>query len=192
MATDLNIVSIEVENAAYVAPSAIMFGKVRMEEGSSIWTNSVIRSEHKQVQIGRFSNIQDLVMIHVGARHPTIVGDYCSVTHRAVLHGCTIEDYCLIGIGSIIMDGAVIGKGSIIAGNTFVTEGTVVPPGSVVMGSPGKVVREKDSAVANIVNALLYHRNALAYAQGNHRAWVDVDLASLKTQADALAKDLGI
>ncbi len=111
MATDLNIVSIEVENAAYVAPSAIMFGKVRMEEGSSIWTNSVIRSEHKQVQIGRFSNIQDLVMIHVGARHPTIVGDYCSVTHRAVLHGCTIEDYCLIGIGSIIMDGAVIGKG---------------------------------------------------------------------------------
>jgi carbonic anhydrase/acetyltransferase-like protein (isoleucine patch superfamily) len=192
MPDDLKAASIEVENAAYVAPTAVMFGRVRMEEGSSIWTNSVIRSEHKQVQIGRFSNIQDLVMIHVGARHPTVVGNYCSITHRAVLHGCTIEDYCLIGIGSIIMDGAVIGKGSIVAGNTFVAEGTIIPPGSIVMGSPGKVVREKDSSVPNIVNALLYHRNAMAYAQGNYRAWVDLDLDALKAAAGSLAKELGI
>lgn len=189
---DLNTSSIETSQAAFVASSAAMFGRVSMGEGSSIWFNSVIRSEHRHVSIGRYSNVQDLAMLHVGAQYPTIVGNYCSITHKAVLHGCTVEDYCLIGIGSTIMDGCVVGTGSIVAGHTFLPEGTVIPPGSVVMGSPGKVVRERDSSIANIANALLYHRNATAYAAGNHRAWVGITPADIKKEAEQLAKQLGI
>jgi carbonic anhydrase/acetyltransferase-like protein (isoleucine patch superfamily) len=109
--------------------------------------------------------------VHIGYRSPTIIGDYCSITHRVVLHGCAIGDNCLIGIGATIMEGAVIGENSIVAGHSFVADNTVVPPNSVVMGTPAKVVRTVNNFVANRVNAMLYHRNALAYALGDHRAW---------------------
>jgi carbonic anhydrase/acetyltransferase-like protein (isoleucine patch superfamily) len=110
-------------------------------------------------------------MVHVGYHTPTIIGDYCSITHRVVLHGCTIGDNCLIGIGATLMDGVVVGENSIVAGHAFLREGTVVPPNSIVMGTPAKVVRTANSYVANRLNAMLYHRNALAYARGDYRAW---------------------
>ena len=101
------------------------------------------------MRIGRFTNLQDHVMVHVGYHKPTIVGDYCSITHRVVLHGCTIGDNCLIGIGATIMEGAVIGENSIVAGHSFVADNTIVPPNSIVMGTPAKVVRTVNSFVAN-------------------------------------------
>jgi carbonic anhydrase/acetyltransferase-like protein (isoleucine patch superfamily) len=110
-------------------------------------------------------------MVHVGDRTPTIVGDHCSIVHRAVLHGCTIGDDCLIGIGATVMQGAVIGANSIVAGHSFVAENTLIPANSIVMGTPARVVRSANSFVANRINAMLYHRNALAYARGDHRAW---------------------
>jgi carbonic anhydrase/acetyltransferase-like protein (isoleucine patch superfamily) len=158
-------------NAAYIDPTARAFGAVEIGEGSSLWPYAVIRAESRFVRIGRFSNLQDHVIVHVGYRSPTVVGDFCSITHRAVLHGCSIGDNCLIGIGATVMEGAVIGANCIVAGHSLVTDDTVIPPNSVVMGTPAKVVREANSFVANRVNAMLYLRNALAYARGDHRAW---------------------
>jgi carbonic anhydrase/acetyltransferase-like protein (isoleucine patch superfamily) len=157
--------------AAYIDATARVLGEVALGEGASLWPYAVIRAEAKFVRIGRYTNLQDHVMVHVGYHAPTIVGDHCSITHRVVLHGCTIGDNCLIGIGATVMEGAVIGDNSIVAGHSYVTDNTVIPPNSIVMGTPGKVVRTVNSFVANRINAMLYHRNALAYARGEHRAW---------------------
>jgi carbonic anhydrase/acetyltransferase-like protein (isoleucine patch superfamily) len=158
-------------DAAYIDPTARLHGSVEIGAAASLWPYSVVRAESRFVRIGRCTNLQDHVMVHVGYHAPTIIGDYCSITHRVVLHGCTIGDNCLIGIGATIMEGAVIGENSIVAGHSFVADGTVIPPNSVVMGMPAKVVRSRNNFVANRVNAMLYHRNALAYARGDHRAW---------------------
>jgi carbonic anhydrase/acetyltransferase-like protein (isoleucine patch superfamily) len=157
--------------AAYIDPTARIYGAVEIGEGSSLWPYAVIRAEGFGVRIGRLSNLQDHVMVHVGDRAPTIVGDHCSVAHRAVLHGCTVGDNCLVGIGATVMEGAVIGENSIVAGHSYVASKVIVPPNSIVMGIPARVVRTANSFVANRVNAMLYLRNALAYASGNHRAW---------------------
>ena len=131
----------------------------------------VVRAESQKVAIGRRTNIQDFVMIHVGSSTPTLVGANCSITHHVTLHGCDIGDDCLIGIGATIMDGCVIGAGSIVAGGAFLKEGTVIPPNSIVMGAPGAVTKTRDNAIANRMNAFLYWRNAQAYAQGDYRLW---------------------
>src|SRR5262247_569283 len=157
--------------AAYIDASARVFGSVEIGEHASLWPGAVIRAESHFVRIGRCSNLQDLVMVHVGYRHPTIVGDYCSITHRVVLHGCRIGDNCLIGIGATVMEGVVIGENSIVAGHSFVADGTRVPPNSIVMGTPAKVVRTANNFIANRINARLYHHNALCYARGEHRGW---------------------
>jgi carbonic anhydrase/acetyltransferase-like protein (isoleucine patch superfamily) len=157
--------------AAYVDPSALLFGNVHVSEGASIWPYAVVRAESDRVEIGAHVNLQDHVIVHVGYGSGTIIGAYSSITHRVVLHGCTIGANCLIGIGATIMDRAAIGANSIVAGHTFVREDTVIPPNSIVMGTPGKVVATRNNFVANRLNAWLYHRNALAYARGDHRAW---------------------
>ena len=158
---------------AYLDPSARVHGQVEIGENSSLWPYTVIRAESQHVRIGRFTNLQDHVMVHVGYDAPTAVGDYCSITHRVTLHGCTIGDNCLIGIGATVMEGVTIGENSIVAGHSFVADNTVIPPNSIVMGTPAKVVRTTNGFVANKLNAMLYYRNALAYARGHHRAWED-------------------
>lgn len=138
---------------------------------ASIWCNVVVRAESQKVVIGRRTNIQDFVMVHVGSGTPTLVGENCSITHHVTLHGCDIGDNCLIGIGATIMDGCVVGAGSIVAGGSFLKEGTVIPPNSIVMGSPGAATKSRDNRRANALNAFLYWRNAQAYAQGDYRLW---------------------
>jgi len=172
-------------SAAWIDPSARIFGDVVIGEGSSIWPFTAIRAESHRVSIGRCVNIQDHVMIHVGYTSGTVIGDYCSITHRVVLHGCTIGDNCLIGIGATIMDGAVVGANSIVAGHAFVREGTVIPPNSIVMGTPAKVVRMANNWIANRLNAWLYHRNAQAYARGDHRAWSGPEYEAAKAAEQA-------
>ena len=132
-----------------------MFGAVAIGEGSSLWPGVVIRAEMLSVKVGRFVNLQDHVMVHIGYGTPTTIGDHASITHRVVLHGCTIGENCLIGIGATIMDGAVIGANSIVAGHTFVREGQIIPPNSIVVGTPAKVVRTADNFVANRLDAWL-------------------------------------
>jgi carbonic anhydrase/acetyltransferase-like protein (isoleucine patch superfamily) len=160
-----------IDHSVWIAASAELYGEITVAADASIWPHCVIRAECLEVRIGRMSNLQDFVMIHVGYDHPTRIGDHCSITHHATIHGATIEDDCLIGIGAVVMDGAVIGRGSIAAPGAVVTEGTVIPPGSIVAGVPGKVIRERDSSAENRLNALVYHRNAQAYRRGDHRAW---------------------
>jgi carbonic anhydrase/acetyltransferase-like protein (isoleucine patch superfamily) len=174
--------------AAYIDPTARVRGVVEIGEGSSLWTYSVIRAEGFHVRLGKFTNLQDHVMVHVGYGKPTIVGDYCSIAHRVVLHGCTIGDNCLIGIGATVMEGAVIGDNSIVAGHSYVADNTIVPPNSIVIGTPAKVVRSQNSFVANRLNAMLYYRNALCYAKGDHRAWhgaeFEADMARWKADVE--------
>ncbi len=164
---------VSIDPAAWVHPSAQLYGRVQVAAEASIWPNVVVRAETNAVRIGRRSNIQDFVMIHIGYGEPTVVGEDCSITHHCTLHGCTIGDRVLVGIGATIMDGCVIGENSIIAGGAFLKEGTVIPPNSIVMGSPGQVTRERNNAVANAQNAWMYWKNAEAYARGEHRLWSD-------------------
>ena len=165
---------------AFIHPSALIYGKVRLEEGASLWPYVVIRSEVHEVVIGEKTNIQDFVMIHIGIHTGTFIGKNCSITHHCTLHGCTIGDNCLIGINSTIMDGCVIGDNCIVAGHTFLREGSIIPDNSIVMGAPGKVVKARDCREQNILNATAYHENALAYGQRNqHRRWADPDLSHI-------------
>ena len=157
--------------SAYIDPTARLFGEVEIAVDASVWCNVVVRAESDRVVIGPRTNIQDFVMIHVGSGTGTVIGADCSITHHVTLHGCTIGDACLIGIGATIMDGCMIGEGSIVAGGAFLKEGTVIPPHSIVMGSPGAVTKTRDNTLANRMNASLYRRNAEAYAVGDYRLW---------------------
>ena len=160
-----------IDPSAFIAASAEIFGKVEIGPESSIWPKVVIRAESHHVRIGRYTNIQDFVMIHIGFGHATEIGDFCSITHHATIHGCKIEDDCLVGINAVVMDGAEIGKGSIIAGSAMIREDAVFAPGSIIAGVPAKQIGERDSARANRKNAWLYHLNAQKYRDGDHRAW---------------------
>jgi carbonic anhydrase/acetyltransferase-like protein (isoleucine patch superfamily) len=171
--------------SVFIAPGVQVYGRVAVGEGSSLWPNVVIRAECQHVAIGRNTNIQDFTMIHVGYEAPTVIGDLCSITHRAVVHGATIEDDCLIGIGAIVMDGAVIGRGSIVAPGAVVREGTLVPPQSLVAGVPAKVIKQRDFTAENRENAWNYWRNAQAYAQGEHRAWEGEAFATFRAEMKA-------
>ena len=162
---------IDTSQAAFVHPSALLYGRVTMGEGSSMWCNAVVRSEAAHVAIGRYTNIQDFVMIHTDPGRPVEIGDYCSITHHATIHGCKIGNNVLIGINATIYSGAVIGDNSIVGQHAYVREGQIIPENSIVVGSPAKVIRTQNSWIANRKNALFYHRNGLAYARGDHRAW---------------------
>lgn len=162
---------VKLYNPAFIHPTALIYGDVTIRDGASVWPQVVMRAEIYRIDIGPNTNIQDFVMIHVGDRADTIVGANCSITHRVTLHGCTIGDNCLIGIGATIMDGCVIGENSIVAGGAFLKERTVIPPNSIVMGAPGQVTKTRNNAAANALNAFLYRRNAEAYARGEHRVW---------------------
>lgn len=160
---------IVLDNPAFIHETALIYGKVHIGEGASLWPYVVIRSEMHEVRIGRRTNIQDFVMIHVGNTTPTIIGDNCSITHHCTIHGAAVGDNCLIGINSTLMDGARIGRNSIVAGHSIVTEGTEIPENSIVAGAPAKVIRTRDSGIANAMNAAFYFENARAYARGDHR-----------------------
>lgn len=171
---------------SYVDPTVRMFGDVRLNDDCSLWPYAVVRSERAYVSVGRCASVQDHAMVHIGWDDPTIIGDYCTIGHRAVVHGCTIEPACLIGVGATIMERCVIGRGSIVAGHSFLPPGAVIPPHSLVIGTPGRVERRIDKLRANVVDALLYRDNARAYAKGEHRAWEGSDLAELGEEADTI------
>src|SRR6202790_3085566 len=128
--------------SAYVDPDAVVIGDVTIGEFSSVWPAVVIRGDVNWIRIGARTNIQDGSVLHVMKdTHPLVLGDAVTIGHGVILHGCTIESRCLIGMGSIILNGAKIGAGSIVAAGTLVPEGAVVPPGSLFMGHPGKLRR---------------------------------------------------
>jgi carbonic anhydrase/acetyltransferase-like protein (isoleucine patch superfamily) len=127
---------------AWVDPSAQVIGAVELGEDASVWMNSVVRGDVNRIRLGARTNVQDNCVLHVTAQHPTVLADDVTVGHSVTLHGCTIESFCLIGIGAIVLNGAVVGEESIVAAGTLVTEGMQVPARSLVMGAPAKVRRE--------------------------------------------------
>ncbi len=176
---------VDLRNPAYMHDTAHLYGKVIVEEHASIWVNVVARAEQRQIVIGRYTNIQDFVMLHIGDATDTIIGSHCSITHHCTIHGCTIGDNCLIGINATIMDGCVIGENSIVGGHTFLKPGTIVPPNSIVTGAPGKVIRTQNNFVRNRMNAYAYYKNAVGYARGDFRVWSNASF-----QGEAMAERL--
>lgn len=131
-----------INEKTYIAEGAQLVGNVIMEEYSSVWHNAVARADINTIKIGKYTNIQDNAVLHVEDDRDTIIGDYVTVGHGAMLHGCSVEDHCLIGMGSIVLNGAIIGRGSIIAAGALVKENEVIPPFSLVVGVPGKIVKQ--------------------------------------------------
>ncbi|MBK7022359.1 MAG: gamma carbonic anhydrase family protein [Sulfuritalea sp.] len=153
---------------AWVAPNATVIGDVRLGDNASIWWNAVVRGDNDTITIGAGSNIQDGSVLHVDAGVPLTVGANVTVGHQVMLHGCTIGDESLIGIKSVILNRAVIGRHCIIGANSLIPEGKVIPERSLVMGSPGKVVRQlSDDEVARLLMAAEgYVENARRYRAG--------------------------
>jgi carbonic anhydrase/acetyltransferase-like protein (isoleucine patch superfamily) len=144
----------QIAASAYIDPAAVLIGDVTIGADSSVWPGVIIRGDVNFIRIGARTNIQDGSILHVMRdTHPLILGDSVTVGHAAVLHGCTIESRCLIGMGSIILNGAKIGAGSIVAAGTLVPEGTDVPPGSLFMGHPGKFRRSLTDADQDSIDA---------------------------------------
>jgi len=131
----------KVHPEAFVAPGAVLLGEVTVAAKASIWYGAILRADLLPISIGAGSNLQDGVIVHLASDRGTVVGEYVTVGHRALLHACTIEDEVLIGMGAIVMDGAVIGRRSIVAAGALVPKGMIVPPGSLVLGTPAKIVR---------------------------------------------------
>ncbi len=131
----------KVEQSVFRAEGSRIIGDVTIGKNSSVWYNAVIRGDENVIRIGEGTNIQDNAVLHVGEDHALTVGNYVTVGHSVILHGCTVGDQTLIGMGSIIMNGAVIGEKCIIGAGSLITQNKVIPDGSLVMGSPAKVVR---------------------------------------------------
>ncbi|MFH1367690.1 MAG: gamma carbonic anhydrase family protein [Elusimicrobiota bacterium] len=147
--------------SAYISNNAIVIGKVIIGAGASVWPACVIRGDVEEILIGENTNIQDGTIIHTNYDLPAIIGNGCTVGHRAVLHGCRIGNGCLIGMGAVILDGASVGDGCIIGAGSLVTENSVIPEGSLVLGVPGKVARqvtpeEKEKTAKNTREYLVF------------------------------------
>lgn len=136
-----------IDPSAFIAPEAVVLGNVELGPRSSVWYNVVIRGDTERIVIGESTNIQDLSMLHADPGFPCLVGARVSVGHRAILHGCVIEDECLIGMGAILLNGVRVGRGSVIGAGAMVIQGMVIPPDSLVLGMPARVKRSVDEAM---------------------------------------------
>jgi len=182
-----------IHESVWIAPGVQIYGRVTIGAFASLWPHAVVRAEAQEVRIGRMTNIQDFAMVHVGYDAPTRIGEFCSITHRATIHGATIGDHCLIGIGATIMDGAVIGKGSIVGGGALVPEGKEFPPGAILVGIPAKQIATRDASRENRLNAWQYQRNASFYRRGLQRAWDGPEyLAWLAAKRAEVERDLDL
>lgn len=147
-----------INELAYIAENASLIGDIKINENSSIWYNAVLRADLSYIEIGKNSNVQDNVCIHVDTNSPCIIGDNVSIGHNAVIHGATIENNCLIGMGAIILNGAKIMEGSIVGAGSLITENMVVTKKSLAVGSPAKIITELYDIQINksVENAMLY------------------------------------
>jgi len=162
----------KLEEDVFIAPNAWIIGDVVIGKRSSIWFNTVVRGDEHYIRIGSETNVQDSAVLHgTPLEFPLEIGDRVTIGHGAIVHGCSIDDECMIGMGAIVMDGAKIGKGSLIAAGSLVTQGLFVPPGSLVMGSPGKIIKTLNEAeqkrmlrsVTNYLTLISDYLDASAY-----------------------------
>ena len=159
-----------VHPTAWIAPTAAVMGNVTLGAESSVWYGAVLRGDMAPIVIGAQSNIQDGTIVHVDEGVPCTVGARVGVGHRVILHGCTVEDECLIGMGSVILNNVVVGKGSVVAAGAVIPEGVVIPPGSLVMGVPGRIVRPVDATLTTRIGFTWQHyvKQAAAHRAGKY------------------------
>jgi carbonic anhydrase/acetyltransferase-like protein (isoleucine patch superfamily) len=152
----------------WVADNATVVGNVEIGEDVGIWFGCALRGDNEPIRIGRGSNIQELSVLHTDPGFPIVIGEGCTIGHRAILHGCSIGDNSLVGMGATILNGAVIGRNSLVGANSLVTEGKTFPDNSLIMGAPARVVRELDEARIERLrrSAQNYVRNARRFAAG--------------------------
>ncbi|MBA85007.1 MAG: gamma carbonic anhydrase family protein [Rhodobacteraceae bacterium] len=152
----------------WVAPDANVVGNVRLGQGASVWFGCTLRGDNELIDIGDGSNVQENTVMHTDAGYPLSIGENCTIGHKAMLHGCTIGDNSLIGMGATVLNGARVGKNCLIGANALITEGKEIPDGSLVMGSPGKVVRQLDEAAIQrlTLSALHYQENMRRFRDG--------------------------
>jgi carbonic anhydrase/acetyltransferase-like protein (isoleucine patch superfamily) len=157
----------EIDESAYVAPDAVVIGRVSIGPEASVWPGAVLRGDHGYISVGARTSVQDGTVVHCTARLPTIIGDDCVVGHNAHLEGCVVEAGCLIGSGSVTLNRVVVGQGSIVAAGAVLAEGFVVPPGSLVAGVPATVKRSgvdttgTERAVQTYIQTARHHRAGL-------------------------------
>jgi carbonic anhydrase/acetyltransferase-like protein (isoleucine patch superfamily) len=156
--------------SAFIAPTAVVLGDVTIGEDASVWYHAVVRGDLAPIRIGAETNIQDGAVVHVDTGVPCTVGRRVGVGHRVILHGCTIEDDCLIGMGSVVLNQVRVGTGSVIAAGAVIPEGVSIPPGSLVMGVPGRVVRPVDEALRERIRSTWgrYVEEARAHRAGRY------------------------
>lgn len=155
------------DNSVWIAETAVVVGDVVLGSGASVWYGAVLRGDVHYIRVGRGTNVQDLAVVHVSrGTHPCVIGEDVTIAHSAILHGCVVEDACLIGMGAVVLDGARIGEGSVVGAKALVTRDTVIPPRSLVLGAPARVVRgvSDDELASNRANAVHYVRLAGMYA----------------------------
>ncbi len=164
----LDDIAPQIDPTAWVAPDANVIGKIVLEAGSSVWFSATLRGDNEEIRLGANSNIQENCVLHTDMGYPLVIGANCTIGHKAMLHGCTIGEGSLIGMGATILNGAKIGRGCLIGAGALVTEGKEIPDGSLVMGAPGKVIRTLDAAAQArlIQSAASYRDNARRFRAG--------------------------
>ncbi|WP_136443505.1 gamma carbonic anhydrase family protein [Pacificoceanicola onchidii] len=158
----------QVAEDVFVAPDANVIGNVVLEPGSNVWFGCTLRGDNEEIRVGAGSNVQENVVCHTDMGYPLMIGAGCTIGHKVMLHGCVIGENSLIGMGATILNGAKIGKNCLIGAGALITEGKEIPDGSLVMGAPGKVVRQlDDAAIAKLrLSAEHYQQNAARFMAG--------------------------
>lgn len=164
MIWELDGIAPQDQGALFIAPDAQVMGRVILGEGASVWWGAVLRGDTEAITVGRGTNVQDLCCFHTDPGCPLTIGVDCTIGHRAILHGCTVGDGVLIGMGATVLNGAKIGDGALIGAGALVAEGKVIPPGALVMGAPGRVVRELSAeARAGLLDSAARYRERAAH-----------------------------
>lgn len=160
-----------IDPSAWIAPDASLIGKVVIEAEASVWFGAVLRGDNEELRVGAGSNVQENCVLHTDMGYPLTIGTNCTIGHKAMLHGCTIGDGTLIGMGATVLNGAKVGRGCLIGACALITEGKDIPDGSLVMGSPGKVVRQLDETARArlLASAASYQANARRFRAGLSR-----------------------
>ena len=168
MIYELDGIRPELGQGAWVAPDANLIGKVVLEDEASVWFGCTLRGDNEEIRVDRGSNVQENVVCHTDMGYPLVIGPDCTIGHKAMLHGCVIGAGSLIGMGATVLNGAKIGRGCLIGAGALITEGKEIPDFSLVMGAPGKVVRQLDDAAQEklLKSAAHYRANAARFAKG--------------------------
>lgn len=151
----------KVDASSWIAPSAQVMGDCVIAPRGSVWFGAVLRGDNERITVGAGSNVQENCVLHTDMGFPLVIGENCTIGHSAILHGCTIGDTSLIGMGAVILNGAVIGRDCLIGAGAMITEGKIIPDGSLVVGSPGRVVRDLDQdAIAKLAASATHYQQA--------------------------------